>query len=661
MRTGIGRVLFCAFAVVWSGAFAAKADIVSDFSKMDDTWGVSISPDGNTLALGCTYQGQKAICITPIGGDVEPTIYPGSDNHEIVNFYWASNSHVVMITDSTDMVEFTSGVQTAQINRALSFNVRTQKTAVLLKDYRNYTNTTNVVSLLEEREDKVLMALLTYRSANDAGFSKARRTETGVEYISFIVDLDSGRSRRENGRRRNVVDIIYDSAGEPIVRTLYDEDSADFQILDADRNVIYEDKDAPIQPFSVTGLTADGQDILVWSDGVSVSGYDRGIWRMSMTDGSLSRVTVGNFEVRDHGPVLDQHTSRAVGFRYNDDLSGQYLTDPELLEVQTVLENSLEGYRIQLQSWSRDRSKVIVRAEKPGRPVDYYLAALAEGQLSMIGSSNETAATRTLGQVLSVSYPAKDGLDIPAYLTLPEGKTKADGPFPTILLPHGGPDASDSARYDWWSQAYAAAGYAVLQPNFRGSSRFGAEFREAGFGEFGGKMVTDVLDGLDWMEAQGLAEPGGACVIGASYGGYSALMAPLLDASRVKCAVSVNGVTDPIAQMGRYRQVGGGNSSVISYWQQYMGDLFADEAQHASITPAKRVREYRRPVLLIHGDEDTRVRFGQYQYFIAEAGDQPWLTTHVMRGENHFLGTSEARAAVLRESLSFLAEHHPAN
>ena len=656
-----GSMLLGALAMLWSGSPVATADVVSDFSRMDDTWGVAISPDGNTLALGCVYGGKKAICIAPLAGDIEPTVYPGSDQLEIVNFYWASNSHVIMITDSTEMIDFSSGLQRTRINRALSFNARTGKTAVLLKDFRGFTNTTNVVSLLEDREDKIMMAMITYRDANDAGFSKARRTETGWEYHPFIVDLDSGKGRQQNTRGRDVVHVVYDSAGEPIVRTLFDEDSTNFEIQDHDRKTIMENGDAPIQPFSVSGLTSDGQDLLVWTDGVSVSGYERGIWRMSMTDGSMSRVKIGSFEVRDHSPVIDQHTGRAVGFRYSDDLTGQRLTDPELADAQRVLENSLPGFRIQILSWSRDRSRLVVRAEQAGRPVEYYLAALGDGELSMIGASNELAAERTLGKVLSISYPAADGLTIPAYLTLPEGKSKADGPFPTILLPHGGPDASDSARYDWWSQAYAAAGYAVLQPNFRGSSRYGAQFREAGFGEFGGKMVTDVLDGLDWMESQGLAKPGGACVIGASYGGYSALMAPLLDASRVKCAVSVNGVTDPIAQMGQYRQRGGGNSSLVSYWEQYMGSLYADERQHASITPAERVSEYRRPVLLIHGNEDTRVPFGQYELFVKNAGDASWLTKHVMRGQNHFLGTSEARDAVLAQSLSFLEVHHPAN
>ena len=654
------RLFLALWALTLGGVFVATADVVGDFSRLDDTWGVAISPDGNTLALGCVYQGKKAVCITPIGGDIEPTVYPGLENADIINFYWASDSHVVMVTDSTEVIEFSSGLERARINRALSFNARTGKSALLLKEYGGNTNTTNVVSLLEDRDDKVLMALISYRDNSTSG-NRARRNQTGWVYHSLIVDLDNGGSRQTKRRDSSVINVIYDNEGEAIILEEFDDDSGEYRIRDKDRNILHENTNAPIRPFSVSGLTTDGTGVLVWSDGVSVSGYDRGVWQISMSDGSITRVKIGEFEVRGNSPIIDQHTGRAVGFRYSDDLSGQYFTDPLFADVQKLLKDSLQGARIQIESWSRDRRQLVIRAETAGRPADFYLLSRNGGELTLIGASNEAAASRTLGKVLSVSYPAQDGLEIPAYLTLPEGKTRADGPFPTLLLPHGGPDASDDASYDWWAQAYAAAGYAVLQPNFRGSNRYGASFREAGFGEFGGKMVTDVLDGLGWMEAQGLAQRGGACVIGASYGGYSALMAPLLDASKVKCSVSVNGVTDPIAQMGKHRSRGGSNASIVAYWEQYMGDLFANEAQHASITPASRINEYRRPVLLIHGDEDTRVEFGQYELFVRNAGDAPWLTKHVMRGQNHFLGTTESRREVLDESLSFLATHHPAN
>lgn len=148
---------------------------------------------------------------------------------------------------------------------------------------------------------------------------------------------------------------------------------------------------------------------------------------------------------------------------------------------------------------------------------------------------------RSLGEMETISYQARDGLTIPAYLTLAPGKARGDGPFPPILLPHGGPEARDTLSFE----ACAAAGYAVIQPNVRGETGCGTDFRDAGYGEFGGKMVTDILGAATWSDAEGLSVPGKPFIVGVSYGGYAALMAPLQDDAAIQCVVAVNPVTSP--------------------------------------------------------------------------------------------------------------------
>lgn len=639
----------------------AQPDIVENFSKLNSTWGASISPDGNTLAIGCVHEERRAVCISPLAGDLSPTLYPAPRNAEIIRFYWGSPDHVVMVTDMTETTDTTKGVDEVRFARAISFNARTGRTALLLKDYRQYNNTANVVSLLSDKDDKILMVLQSRRTQSAGAQRVNERLRSGFDYYVFEVDLDSGAARQKRGSSRSIFSALFNETGERMITTVFDDEGTDFEIIEGRNRTVYEDNNAAINPFDVMSFTADGEDILVWSDGESVSGYGRGVWRMSLEDASLSRIKVNDFEIGAHPPIEDQYTNRAVGFSYTGGATGisaQYFTDPDLDSIQSALAQALGDGSVRILSWTPDRDSYVIVNEKPGVPTDYYLFSKSTGQLSLIGSANEVAAALDLGEVIRIRYEASDGLEIRGYLTLPPGKTRKDGPFPVLLMPHGGPDAFDNASYDWWSHAYAAAGYAVLRPNFRGSSGFGADFREAGFGEFGGKMITDVVDGLTWMEAEGLAKPGGACIVGASYGGYSALMAPLLRANDIKCAISVNGVTDPFAHMGRFN---GSNrvSSVLAYWEQYMGELFASRDQHAIITPTKRVAEYTTPVLLIHGDEDTRVSFEQYEGFVRAAGDVSWLTPFVMRGENHFLATQASREMVLEQSLAFLAEHHP--
>lgn len=652
------RIVLAALGcLIFAAGSSANADLAADFSRLEDTWAAELSPNGKSLAYGCQYQNNRAVCIIPLAeGGMDSTVYPSAGESRIIDFYWASNQHVVMVTDGTGIGELSTGVQTVRFNRAISFNATNGKSAMLLKDYTNYSSTTNVRSLFESKPDKVIMALLVGQNTRGGSGINRRRSDTELFYQPFEVDLDSGKAKKLRGYGDAVVDVLYDGNGNDLIRTIWDENTNDFEIKDGNNRVIYDNKGSPLRHLYVLSFTEDGQDLLVWSEGQSVSGLQRGVWKMSMDTGAVSRIEREGFTVIEHSPVIDPHTNRAVGYRFSDDLSGQVFVDPELKGYQEAISEAMPEARVQLRSWSDDRSRFIVTIETAGRPIQYLIFQPETFSLTLIGVSNEVAAERLLGAVEKVSYKAADGLDIPGYLTLPEGKTMEDAPFPVILLPHGGPDASDTAAFDWWSQAYAAAGYAVLQPNFRGSNRFGAEFREAGFGEFGGKMVTDVTDGLAWLEAEGIAKPGGACVVGASYGGYSALMAPLLRPDVVKCAISVNGVTDPIAQMGRYRQ---NNIEVVSYWEQYMGSTFASAEQHASITPLDRVSEYRTPVLLIHGDADTRVEFGQFEAFTKAAGNPSWLTTSVMRGQDHFLYTQEAREQMLTESLAFLAQHHP--
>jgi dipeptidyl aminopeptidase/acylaminoacyl peptidase len=141
-------------------------------------------------------------------------------------------------------------------------------------------------------------------------------------------------------------------------------------------------------------------------------------------------------------------------------------------------------------------------------------------------------------EVRRINYAAADGMQIPAYLTLPRGREPKN--LPLIVLPHGGPAARDTADFDWWSQALADQGYAVLRPNYRGSV-LGERFLAAGFGEWGRKMQTDLSDGVRFLAKEGIADPSRVCIVGASCGGYAALAGVTLDPGVYRCAVSEPG------------------------------------------------------------------------------------------------------------------------
>jgi dipeptidyl aminopeptidase/acylaminoacyl peptidase len=227
--------------------------------------------------------------------------------------------------------------------------------------------------------------------------------------------------------------------------------------------------------------------------------------------------------------------------------------------------------------------------------------------------------------------------------------------LPLVVLPHGGPDSRDHLVFNWWAQFLATRGYAVLQPQFRGSSGFGAAHRLAGSRQWGGLMQDDVTDGVKEMIRIGVADPDRICIAGASYGGYSALAGAAFTPDLYACAVSVNGVADLPAMVG-YTSRQTGTSYYSAAFKDDIGSIH--DPSLAGRSPARSAQNVRAPILLLHGSDDTVVPISQ-----AEAMERALIAagktcTFVrLPGEDHWLSRSATRTQVLREMETFLARY----
>jgi dipeptidyl aminopeptidase/acylaminoacyl peptidase len=234
-----------------------------------------------------------------------------------------------------------------------------------------------------------------------------------------------------------------------------------------------------------------------------------------------------------------------------------------------------------------------------------------------------------------------------------------------VLLPHGGPAARDVDGFDWLAHALASRGYAVLQPNFRGSDGFGKAWEQAGHGEWGiGVMQHDLTDGVAALVAAGIADPERVCVVGASYGGYAALAGATFTPELYRCAAAIAGVADLAIMLSFERNTAGAASTTLSYWRMAMG---VDEtgAESGSVTerlraasPAAHAERVRAPVLLIHGRDDTVVPITQSRLMeraLAAAGKDVQLVE--LDGEDHWLSGATTRLETLKVLDAFLAEH----
>jgi len=229
-------------------------------------------------------------------------------------------------------------------------------------------------------------------------------------------------------------------------------------------------------------------------------------------------------------------------------------------------------------------------------------------------------------------------------------------------MPHGGPQSRDTAGFDWWAQALASRGYAVLQANFRGSSGYGRKFVEAAYGEWGGKMQTDLSDGVRALAKSGTIDPKRVCIAGASYGGYAALAGITLDKGVYRCAVAVAGVSDMGKMLDWEIQRQGADTETVRYWKRYMGVEKSNAPEIAARSPANFAAQADGPVLLIHGKDDTVVAYDQslsMRRALEKAGKPVQFVT--LKAEDHWLSREGTRQQMLSETVAFLEKNNPPN
>jgi dipeptidyl aminopeptidase/acylaminoacyl peptidase len=245
-----------------------------------------------------------------------------------------------------------------------------------------------------------------------------------------------------------------------------------------------------------------------------------------------------------------------------------------------------------------------------------------------------------------VSITSRDGLTLPALLTLPAGRE--DGPLPFVVMPHGGPTAHDSVQYDWIVQFIVSRGYGVLQPQFRGSTGYGADFQRAGYREWGGKMQDDVTDATRWLIDAKLADATRICIVGSSYGGYSALMGAAQHPELYRCAAALAPVTD----MGRLMR--GRDHS--EFGEVDRSRVLGNMELAGVPSPVGLADRIAAPVLLIHGQRDFTVPVVHSEAMetaLRRAGHQ--VQAVYLKATDHFFSDEEGRLETLKALEGFLA------
>jgi dipeptidyl aminopeptidase/acylaminoacyl peptidase len=305
------------------------------------------------------------------------------------------------------------------------------------------------------------------------------------------------------------------------------------------------------------------------------------------------------------------------------------------------------------QSWKR----WILFTEGDGDSGTYYLVDLNAGSAEIVATAYPAVDVADVAPSKAVTYKAADGMALSGVLTLPPGKDPKN--LPLVVLPHGGPKARDHLSFDWLAQAFASRGYAVFQPNFRGSDGFGAEYRAAGDGEWGRKMQTDISDGVAELARQGVVDRKRMCIVGASYGGYAALAGVTLQNGLYRCAVSYAGLSDMTLIM---REANDGSNVYTRRWRVQMGAKSAADPIVRQVSPAAQAARADAPILLIQGTNDAVVEVA-HERLMADALRAAKKPVEVVEieGADHWLTGEAHRQQMLKAAVAFVEKHNPAN
>ncbi|HEU0152489.1 MAG TPA: S9 family peptidase [Arenimonas sp.] len=370
------------------------------------------------------------------------------------------------------------------------------------------------------------------------------------------------------------------------------------------------------------------------------------LYRVKLDGSMATELVYANDRVDVDGVLRIGRGDKVIGLTYAEEKRHAIYFDKEYGNLSRALGKALPNLpAVDFLGSSADNSKLLIHAGSDSDPGRYFVFDKTARALNEILVARPSLEGVALASVKPVSYPARDGTAIPGYLTLPPGKADARG-LPAVLLPHGGPSARDEWGFDWLAQYLANQGYAVLQPNYRGSAGYGDAWLQRNGFQGWRTSIGDVTDGARWLVAQGIADADRLAIVGWSYGGYAALQAGVTEPGMFKALVAIAPVTDLEMLKSDARNYVGRNLVV---------DMVGSGKHTVEGSPLQNVARIQAPVLMFHGDMDLNVAVGHSREMdkqLRAAGKPSELV--VYEGLEHSLVDSVARAAMLDRIGAFL-------
>jgi dipeptidyl aminopeptidase/acylaminoacyl peptidase len=640
-RVLLGALVLCCLSLPASAA-ETDEDVAREaalFGSLPHFIIPELSPDGAWIAVLEPVNGRKALVVRSRTNPDDVHVAFAQDRGRLSWFAWADSERLLVEASFTGW----RGTPTVE-TRMYAVNRDGSDSVMLLTpgaQDRASQSGSMLMSFLPDDPNQVLMS---WDSKSDGN------------YALYRVDIRTGRGQQVEPGSRRVVRWLADQAGK--VRLRVDAVGVEKEIWVRDAAELpwrlllrYDMLKGPF--FEPSFFGPENPNLLYVRS-------ERGTGRVAAYTVDVKTGVIGPALFSD--PVVDVDSiiqaradGRAVGFLTTVDLPAIHYVDQTRSERQKAIDAKLPGTTNLVVSESKDDHYQLVAAIGSHEPGRFYVRDDASGALTLVGRHYPNLAPSEVGAVVPFAYQARDGLTIPAYITLPPGLALADArgaKRPLVIFPHGGPNVRTSEGFDFMAQFMASLGYIVLQPNFRGSTGYGHAFQSLGDRQWGKSMQDDLTDGAEKLVAEGIADPKRICIVGASFGGYAALMGAVRTPDLYACAASIDGIADLkryVRDMRNYR------------FAEIRVPPVADPASTESIagvSPVESAASIKAAVLLVHGDQDAIVP-PVHSLSLAKALQRAHKTVEldVLKGGDHQLSEESVRIETLNRLGGFLRRY----
>ena len=612
------------------------------FGQLENFRSLKLSPGGNRMASLRNFKGKISLVTQSMDPADKGRWYViDMDEGEFNWFKWLTNDRLaisVRFPDRINRVKFTSTRLFAlDWDKKNPINlVKTQRRHNAIRHTRVISQLQdNIISLLPDDPDHILLALdgdrQNYPLVYKINIHTAKRNRA-VSIASHIVDWQAD--------AKGVVRIGY-GAYKSKSRIIYRETAESGWVEIAKYDAV--DGEAPFDP---VGFSPDPKIIYVAK--IDENGFNAIYAYNYKTKEFIEKIISQNgADVTD---LVFDRQGNIASYSYMDKVFHVVHLDKLRQRITRMTDKFFPDMTSKIISQSADKKKFIIKTSSPTNPGDYYFQDLNTNKIDWFSESYPGLDDEKLGAMKPVTYQARDGLDIPAYLSLP-ARAKDQKNLPTIIMPHGGPFARDGYGFDYWVQFLTTRGYAVLQMNYRGSTGLGNRFQELGHREWGGKMLDDINDGAHWMIERGYTNPKRICIVGGSYGGYAALQTLVKEPGLYKCAVVFAPVTNMITMFNNFKNFFGQR-------ERYMPYIRNEAVSLSDISPYKNIDKINVPVLLVHGTNDRRVDYKHGNMFAkAMKRKKKNIRFVTLKEGDHHLSRQKHRIRFLKEMEKFLKKN----